>query len=193
MQGALSMGCFHTGILLFQPTFLTAPWFGWRVHCQLCDPLRNTVYRSVVVASGFGMFNRSFHWVPQMNLFWNILDRGKKDKLEPCWDNEKSHWYCTTPWIFHLNQKHVTIPKSAGLPQTRTHGEYMFLPGLCPSRVFSRFAYWQVGPPIMRSSQVLSSGLRPPLPFRPCWWALHISRVKFSLESSRRWDEGGSI
>ena len=108
LQGALSMGCFHTGILLFQPTFLTAPWFGWRVHCQLCDPLRNTVYRSVVVASGFGMFNRSFHWVPQMNLFWNILDRGKKDKLEPCWDNDKSHWYCTTPWILHLNQKHVT-------------------------------------------------------------------------------------
>ena len=65
------MGRFHTGIVLFQPTFLTAPWFGWRVHCcQLLDPLRNTVYRSVVVASGFGMFNRSFHWVLQMNLIW---------------------------------------------------------------------------------------------------------------------------
>ena len=25
---------------------------------------RNTVYRSIIVASGFGMFNRSFHWVP---------------------------------------------------------------------------------------------------------------------------------
>lgn len=70
LQGALSMGRFHIGILLFQPTFLTAPWFGWIVHCQLSDPLRNTVYRSVVVASGFGMFNRSFHWVPQMNLIW---------------------------------------------------------------------------------------------------------------------------
>ena len=72
----------HTGILLFQPTFLAAPWFGWIVHCcQLCDPLRNTVYRSVVVASGFGMFNRSFHWVLQMNLIWI---EGKEEKLQPC-------------------------------------------------------------------------------------------------------------
>jgi len=33
----------------------------------------------VVVASGFGMFNRSFHWVLQMNLI--ILDRGEEGEI----------------------------------------------------------------------------------------------------------------
>lgn len=34
----------------------------WSKFTTLFDGLLNTVYRSVVVASGFGMFNRSFHW-----------------------------------------------------------------------------------------------------------------------------------
>jgi len=34
----------------------------WSKFTALFDGLLNTVYRSVVVASGFGMFNRSFHW-----------------------------------------------------------------------------------------------------------------------------------